>query len=82
MPRVSIHCAHGNPNSAYYFGSAPLSFYLSLQIILPLDKSYGDSSIGNFIARQDADIVHTKLSADVCQYLMAVLQFNLEHGVG
>src|SRR5688572_8251954 len=34
------------------------------------------------VARQDADAVHAHLAAAVRQHLVAVLQFDLEHGVG
>src|SRR4051812_33129956 len=33
------------------------------------------------VVREDADVVHTHLAADVCQDLVAVLELDLEHGV-
>src|SRR5437016_2383769 len=36
----------------------------------------------NAVARQDADEVHSQFAADVCQYPVAVLEFDCEHCVG
>src|SRR5262249_29650168 len=36
----------------------------------------------DFVARQNADKVHTHLTADVGEHLVAVLQRDFEHGVG
>src|SRR5919197_2934285 len=33
------------------------------------------------VVREDADVVHAHLAADVCQDLVAVLELDLEHGV-
>src|SRR6478752_1854626 len=33
------------------------------------------------VVREDADVVHTHLAADVCQDLVAVLELDPEHGV-
>src|SRR5258708_29948362 len=42
----------------------------------------GRELYSNAVAWQDPDEVHPKLSRDMCQHLVPILQLNGEHGVG
>src|SRR6056297_627520 len=35
----------------------------------------------DLVAWEDADVVHPHLSGDVCEHLVSVVEFDLEHGV-
>ena len=60
-------------------------FFSKKLLISPDDSSLRQIIRGQFycylIARKDTDIVHTQLSADMSQHLMAIIQFHLKHSV-
>ena len=77
---IMLSCAAGNPRLRLWAALQKRSLFIHPDNPALGQIVWGQLN-GNFVAWQDTDIVHTKLSADMCQYLVAVFQLDLEHGV-
>jgi hypothetical protein len=62
------------------------SYFHGFSLLVPVGDTASSEVVRgqfhlNLVARENADVVHTHLPGDVCEHLVSIVEFDLEHGI-